>query len=806
MSEKPLSHVVLCCTAVPAHQRVSITRQAHDMGATLQGALTSDVTHLVVGSSQSDKYRFAARSRTDIQLMGIDWVAQLHERWISGQDVDVGRLEKLYRHKIFTGLRISVTNLDADERSEVESLVQQHGGQYTGDLTKENTHLIAGFASGRKFDAVAVWNNGIKVVGIEWLHVSIQRGAALGEEYFSLTIPSKERGKDAWQPPAKPVVMEASSDLSSGLKRKADVTAPAVALKRKLSKRTSQHAGNSDGLWDQIFINGPADQPSQPGEQDVTFDLPDTTTHFIGDAEGGLDDAPSLPIFRGLKFAISGFDERQKRLVKAALEGEQGEIIDNVQPGCYVVVPQGQTPPMQVDATTLVTEWWIERCLHFRRTVDPSQSLGCQPYASQFPVAEMNKMSICTTGFEGIELLHTEKLIKLVGARFTETLTRDCSILIAKSPSSRRCNAAPKLGVRVVSLAWLEAIATCGQSTGIVQYALDGIENSRCRLDGVVVRQQNRRKALRGCKVYICPDCQDHKLLIFLTLELGAELVKSYLDTITHLVGELEQLAKQESILDDGDAIAVTPAWLRACDAASSRVAESGFRPGKTSPAKPSVKAEPTKSKPTAKLEKKATATSSVDSALNLTAKMIPSGSGKRSRRLLGRAASAPDAFIEDGALSDVSIPGAGLSLRTRLASLPTAVREDAYAFDTAKAQLVPQEKEEEEGEVRYADPETAAVRRSILARLEGRANEAGDVTLVRQASSLSTDHVGSLKGGASVASLLREESTSVTSHAGESRASSGSGMTKAVGLGSRKTRGRTAAVAAKVAGLNGRS
>jgi DNA replication regulator DPB11 len=787
MSEKPLGHVVLCCTAISGHVRATILRQAHDMGATLQGALTCDVTHLIVGDVQSDKYKFAAKERLDLKLMGVEWVARLHERWISGQDVDVERLERLHQHKFLTGLRISSTNLESEMRSEVEKQIIQHGGIYTPDLTKENTHLIAGFASGRKYDAVRIWNSGIKVVGIEWLQGCVKRGAAVGEEYYALDIPSNERGKGAWQV-AAPVSRSSSDSALLGAKRKADaLETSSSTLKRRQSRRALQAADNGDGLWDQIFLNAPAVE-QRTGEQDVSFDLPNTSTNMGAEADMSLLRTATEPVFSGCTFCIREFSDAKTRVVENVIQNEKGKVSATEESGCYMVVPQGHQPPQHGPGTTLVTEWWLERCLHSHKLLPPDEHFGAQPFKTTFPIPGMEKLSICTSGIEGVDLLHTEKLVKLTGARFTETLSRDCSVLIANSPSSRRCGGALKLGVRIVSQDWLHVIAERGKLIAMTGYALDGIESSRCRIDGQIVRSQKRSRALRDCRVFVCPDCAEHDPLTALVVSLGGEAVKSDCRSITHLVGDLEQLGKQERLVDEGRAIVVTPGWLKACDAASSRVAETDYRPV------PNKKASPVKRDEKHEVGQRTTSSrTDLQEPLKLTTKLVSSNNAKRSRRLLGRAASAPDAFSEDGGASDGSLPGSSL-LRARLASLPTAVREDAYAFDTAEARVIPQE-DEDDGDIRYTDPETAAVHRSILARLEGRANEAGEPALARNASSLSTEHGGSLKGSASVASLLREDS-SCGSHLTDARAStSGSGMTKAVGLGSRKTRGRTAAI-----------
>lgn len=83
------------------------------MGATIKLDLTSDVTHLIVGSIHSDKYRYVAKSRDDVKVLSPAWLEALREVWMSGDDdLDVAALEKEYRMPTFYGLKICLTGFD----------------------------------------------------------------------------------------------------------------------------------------------------------------------------------------------------------------------------------------------------------------------------------------------------------------------------------------------------------------------------------------------------------------------------------------------------------------------------------------------------------------------------------------------------------------------------------------------------------------------------------------------------------------------------------------------------------------------
>lgn len=93
------------------------------MGATIKLDLTSDVTHLIVGSLDSAKYRYVAKSRDDVKVLSPAWVEALREVWVSGDDVDVAALEKAHQMPTFFGLKICLTGFDDRMTSAPHTLV-----------------------------------------------------------------------------------------------------------------------------------------------------------------------------------------------------------------------------------------------------------------------------------------------------------------------------------------------------------------------------------------------------------------------------------------------------------------------------------------------------------------------------------------------------------------------------------------------------------------------------------------------------------------------------------------------------------
>jgi DNA replication regulator DPB11 len=89
-----------------------------DLGATIKLDLTSDVTHLIVGSIDSAKYRYVAKCREDVKVLSPAWLEAMREVWLEGHDdLDVAALEAEHRVSTFFGLKICLTGFDNRTRS-----------------------------------------------------------------------------------------------------------------------------------------------------------------------------------------------------------------------------------------------------------------------------------------------------------------------------------------------------------------------------------------------------------------------------------------------------------------------------------------------------------------------------------------------------------------------------------------------------------------------------------------------------------------------------------------------------------------
>lgn len=221
-------------------------------------------------------------------------------------------------------------------RKELEGQITSNGGEYKGNLTKDITHLIAKAPSGTKYTYAGDW--GIKIVSIEWLEQSLERGMILEEKLYSLMLPPAERGQNAW-------IRRTASSASLGKRARAEESGPKRS--RKLRRTASAKLSSQNiGLWTDI-VSGPAEvEDTKPSEWDdkqkdcdpkqkvETSDRPgprnetmkESPASEVFDAKTSRTSISFSPagiggkvgLFRGHRFFMHGFSEKQvcKTVVK----------------------------------------------------------------------------------------------------------------------------------------------------------------------------------------------------------------------------------------------------------------------------------------------------------------------------------------------------------------------------------------------------------------------------------------------------------------------------------------------------------
>ncbi|KAI9745151.1 MAG: hypothetical protein M1818_001429 [Claussenomyces sp. TS43310] len=472
----PLRGVVLCCTSIPPEERTDLASQAEQMGAQHKYDLTSEVTHLIAGEYDTPKYRYVARERPDVRVLKASWIGAVRQLWIEDGDINLVALQKEHILPTFASLKICLTGFeDPAERKAIGNLICAHGGEYSGDLTKSVSHLLAYRPEGAKYTHAKSWR--LKIVSIEWLHDSIERGMILDETLYSLDLPPKDRGRGAWtrhHAPKSPLGKRTREDVLGGLgdgKRRLRRTAS--------TKLTSQN----EKIWGDIVGGGSAVQAAGSEhsellgkqEQDRLPPPPAVlsgthSTQLLVDIPRVMPDMDKRGVFSSCQFYLHGFRVKQDELLWKFLVSHDASVCSSAEDlsatpslRSYIIVPHSMpksdllSVPSCQRPIEIVTEFWIERCIEAKGLVELGDYALGRPFPI-FPVEGFRDLRICSTGFTGLELLHLSKSVTLLGATYEESFSNAASVLICnpnRPVRVEKLNLAIFWKVPVVATQWL---------------------------------------------------------------------------------------------------------------------------------------------------------------------------------------------------------------------------------------------------------------------------------------------------------------------------------------------------------------
>ncbi|KAL5585150.1 hypothetical protein FOVSG1_014539 [Fusarium oxysporum f. sp. vasinfectum] len=487
---EPLKGIVVCCTSIPAEHRTSIASKVAELGGIHKYDLTPDVTHLIVGDYDTPKYRHVARERPDIKAMDAAWIEELSEIWKNDEEIDYRQLENKHQLKPLErrgidptvqpqkgepardSLLICLTGF-GDQRDEIANKITSNGGLYTGDLTRRCTHLIVNKPEGKKYTAARAW--GIHPVILAWLEQSISRGMILEEAKFDPTLPHEEQGKGAW------VTRELKRTMSK--RSKSAIAGGAEEGPRKLRKTASMKLSSQrNNIWGDILgrstsrdysfaqenkEDGNQAQVQQPQRAEAQ---PEPPAPIVPEEDQG--------IFGSCYFYIHGFNAQRTSVLEQTLDTLGATLCSSLNEAAlgrtpkpprsrFLIVPQTSQPnthPQETyDNLHVVTEYYIEKCLHNKQYFDPGEHVLGRPFTF-FPIPAFSDLIICSAAFTGIELNQVARATVQLGAKFDGEFRKTTSVLICKDITSMRkekLRVALKWGIPVVSADWFwECIRT----------------------------------------------------------------------------------------------------------------------------------------------------------------------------------------------------------------------------------------------------------------------------------------------------------------------------------------------------------
>ncbi|KAF2724845.1 hypothetical protein K431DRAFT_300712 [Polychaeton citri CBS 116435] len=494
----PLKGVILCCTSLTQDARTKAEQVSVQMGAVYKLDLTSDVTHLIVGNVATPKYRYVAKERPDVRVLHPEWIGSVHQAWMNGEDVDLPTLEAKHKLPAFFGLQMCVTGFDnLDQRNYISAKAEEQGARYHDDLTKQVSHLITAIPQGAKYTHARQW--GIPVVSLKWFEESLKRGMALDESLYDPTLPIEAQGKGAF----KTALPQPRTSLGKRTRGNGSQSLEDFGKRRLRRTASTRLSSQSQDMWQDFSAAGSfvgdvkktngwqepeqqtaseAGKPRKIGVQvDNTVVDHGTEQHVQARMEG---------LFGGWHIHIYGFPSSRAAHLKEYLKANGATILSHhsdlenasVQPfflNRCLLVPHSPAEGMRdipkvPPGTSLATEWWVERCLHFKKQLEPDIDPLSQPLWIT-PAPGLASLTISTTGFQNLDLRQAAEAVKLVGATYSEKLLPSCSVLVTGTAPLRREKAlyASKHGIPVVKQEWLWDCLRTKRKASFDKYKID---------------------------------------------------------------------------------------------------------------------------------------------------------------------------------------------------------------------------------------------------------------------------------------------------------------------------------------------
>lgn len=468
---RPFARITFCCTGLDEPLFKSITKKILKLGGLLSYDLTSQVNVLIVGDVQrrTDKYEFAVRNRADIVFLDCNSVLELYHLWLAGEDITYDSkskdtslsgvsgdqptrmLEVLRRryslgaltdYVVFIG-RINDTN--AAGVPELEQICSQMNcckcisKHFMSDSKRKfagkQVVFITDEPHGVRVDAAR--KEGIPIIHHKWLLDCYKRNSTLQyDPYYLLEFAQHieqfdEIGRDAcdcWDD------LNDFNAITDKYRLIPEEEEEEILRKKSISKRLKPQG---DKLWHKVMGS---DSQTENKLSNTNITVKDEDDHNEGSLDG---------IFYGIDFVIhESFKEQHSMILKKVILQNGGNVINSaIDNSSSILVLPSSVPLDELDIVpdlndnTLVTEFFIERCLHYKKLLLPIDSWS-SPFLStnSFKVLCNRKVNkpdetfvISITGFSGVELLHLVKMLKALepmGIKYSEYLDRSTDLLL----------------------------------------------------------------------------------------------------------------------------------------------------------------------------------------------------------------------------------------------------------------------------------------------------------------------------------------------------------------------------------------
>lgn len=465
-SHNPLRGLVFSSTGLEPEIWLQTCQKVKTMGGEFDKTLTQNTHYLIVGSRKTSKYEFCVLKRPDVIFLHQSAIFNLFEKWKEGQTLDAR--QELFangRYPVFGDCIISFTGIArGPQRNEYIDLVESNGGKCMGELNKQVTYLVAARGStGDKRKYGKIWE--IPAVLPEWIQLSTIRGAILPTALFR----DDDENASNLSERIEKLSQEIKSRTYAQTRSEYEVT---LYNGNRLVRPQRKRKAAAENEWtllkkkrEQFERNeSVSNEVKQEEDSSHNVNLDKTEEKQVSNPSS----LQSANIFQQKVFEFYGFDERQLRILEQSILLYNGQTAGAAQSNPDIVILNADMDEEEVSSiesrldtvrTGIYTHWAVERSLHYKTL--KLDKWGQYVHHQEQKV--LSGISVGISGYSGVELLHLERLIGLLGADYKPTFNKQCSVLVCQSVDAKKYKFAVQWHVDVVTEAWLWKCAETGQ-------------------------------------------------------------------------------------------------------------------------------------------------------------------------------------------------------------------------------------------------------------------------------------------------------------------------------------------------------
>lgn len=356
-------------TALEATEKEKIRTLLNSLGASYVSSLSTKVTLLIVGSENSEKMLYCLKNRRDVTFFDHSNIMNLSNLVNSSPSTKIDKSVfdlhfpwLLFNRKIFSLARLSDTDFPLFEKDYISNLIEHFGGKVTSSLSEKTDYFITLSPSGTRYKTACGWRK--PVLHPKWVIDCCNCAHLL--EYGSYDISKFDN----------PRVIEEINNHSS------------------------------------IRMSG-----VDYGKMRNNYLLPKSNRVVRSTND----------LFKGFVFSYLNFNDDRILKLTNVIKQFGGEVNDerDLKNVSFVLIPSDKPRPDECASDKFVNEWFIERCIHYKKIIIDSWSIP-RPFLNL-----KYKFKVHITGFGSIEHSHLRKLITNLNLVFSDELTNDCNFLIA---------------------------------------------------------------------------------------------------------------------------------------------------------------------------------------------------------------------------------------------------------------------------------------------------------------------------------------------------------------------------------------